>query len=112
VKGKSMDTMNARRSNRVAVNVNVDVETVLERHSGRITDLSENGAKVEGQPFAVGQKVKLTAEGAAVWGTCRWAEVDRMGIEFDTPMPEQLQSLLKSKAPANDRRKTFGRKAA
>ena len=63
-----MDTMNARRSNRVAVNVNVDVETVLERHSGRITDLSENGAKVEGQPFAVGQKVKLTAEGAAVWG--------------------------------------------
>lgn len=107
-----MDTMNARRSDRVAVNVNVDVETVLERHSGRITDLSETGAKVEGQPFAVGQKVKLSTADAAVWGTCRWAEVDRMGIEFDTPMPPQLQTLLNSKAPANDRRKTFGRKAA
>lgn len=110
-----MNTIESRRSERTSVNVKVKVETVLEKHEGRITDLSETGAKIEGHPFEVGKKVKISTEDGAVWGVCRWAEVDRMGIQFDTPMPEQLRQLLKSNMPANDtgrQRPVFGRKLA
>ena len=105
--------LHARRTARTPVDLDVDVETVLERHEGRITDLSENGAKIEGEPFAVGQRVKLTANESVMWAKVRWAEADRCGVEFETPMPEQLRSLLhKSHAANSQARPVFGRKVA
>ena len=112
-KGKAMETLQSRRAHRTPVNLEVDVETVLERHRGRITDLSENGAKIEGDPFQVGQKIKLTAEQGVMWAKVRWAEADRCGVEFETPMPEQFRRFLDSQGAANDRaRRVFGRKVA
>lgn len=108
-----MTTLQSRRAHRTNVCLDVEMETVLERHKGRITDLSENGAKIEGDPFAVGQKVKLTAEQGVLWAKVRWAEADRCGVEFETPMPEQFRNLLASQGAANDRpRAVFGRKVA
>jgi hypothetical protein len=94
----------------------VQVETVLDSAIGSITDLSETGAKVMGKPFPVGQKVKITAADKAVWAQVRWAEQDRMGVQFETPMPDELRQLLIQRTPANDaarygNRPVFGRKA-
>ena len=109
----TMITTESRRADRVNVCVDIDVETVLVRKTGTITDLSETGAKIKGQPFAVGERLKLTAGNEVCWATCRWAEQDRMGVQFDTPMPQQLRNLLSNRTPANDRaaRPVFGRKA-
>lgn len=108
-----MNTLITRRAPRTNVSLDVDVETVLERHRGRITDLSANGAKIEGQPFRVGEKVKLTAEQGVLWAKVRWAEADRCGVEFETPVPQQLRDLLDADTAANDRqRPVFGRKVA
>lgn len=99
------------RAPRIPVSLDVTVETVLDRHEGRITDLSESGAKINGEPFPVGQRVKVTAADQVIWGKVRWEEHDRMGIEFETPMPAQLQNLLNMRQPANDAvRPVFGKK--
>jgi len=108
-----MNNTSGRQSSRIGVNLNVAVETVLDRHEGRITDLSETGAKIEGAPFPVGQKVKITANDEVVWAQVRWAEHDRMGLQFETPMPNQLKMLLQGRQTANDTgRPVFGRKIA
>jgi len=110
-----MTTLQIPRAPRTAVSLDVELETVLERHRGRITDLSENGAKIEGRSFEVGQKIKVTADQGILWAKVRWAEADRCGVEFTVPMPQQFRSLLETRAAAGDgqaKRPVFGRKAA
>lgn len=107
-----MTSTDIRRAERIPVSVGVDVETVLERHAGRITDLTQNGAQIVGKPFKVGEQVKLVANDEALWAKVRWAESDRMGVQFETPMPPQLAKLLETRRPINDRGvRTFGRRA-
>ena len=80
-----------QRHKRIPVDVQVEVSTVLTNRVARITDLTEGGAKITGDPFAVGETVKITTENdAIVWATVRWAEHDRMGVQFETLIPRQL----------------------
>lgn len=102
-----------QREQRVPVNVDVIVGSALASEPGTITDLTESGAKINGSPHAVGSKVKIDAAGEAVWAKVRWAEADRMGVEFETPIPGQLRALLNMRRPANDQQApVFGRRRA
>lgn len=99
------------RPERIHVALDVTVETVLQSNPGKITDISSGGAKISCSPFPLGERVKITIGNAAVWGRVRWTEEDRMGVEFETPVPLAIAVLLRSRRPANDRsRPAFGRK--
>jgi len=103
------------RDQRVPVAINVKVESTLAVHTGTITDLTAGGAKIMGQPFAVGTLVKIELTNGAIWGRVRWSEEDRYGVQFETPMPAQLAMLLKTRTPANDRQQAvrrFGKRTA
>lgn len=100
------------RPERIHVALDATVETVLVSHPGKITDISSGGAKIFCSPFSQGERVKITIGDAAVWGRVRWTEEDRIGVEFETPVPLAIAALLRSYRPANDRgRPAFGRKA-
>ena len=68
-----MNTIEARLAERVDAQIDVEIETVLDHQAGRITNLSASGAKIEGQPFPVGQTIKIMAGGDALWAKVRWA---------------------------------------
>ena len=94
------------RQPRVEVNVDVEVSGVLSSSKGTITDLTEGGAKINCEPHAIGSKIKIDAMGGALWAKVRWAEADRMGVQFETEMPSELKTFLKQRTAANDCGKT------
>ena len=112
-----METTNRiQRAERVNVDLNVSVCTVLETRDGIITNLSESGAKISGKPFNIGEQIQIDADGSIVWARVRWTESDRMGVQFETPMPAKLRDEMnKAKFRAETampQRATFGRRAA
>ncbi len=84
-----------RHSRRIAVDIPITVSTVLETAEGAITDLTERGARIHGVALPQGTRLRIDYRGQAVFAQCRWAEVDRMGVQFlfplaDGPLHERL----------------------
>lgn len=72
-----------RQHQRTNVSLDVTVNGVLNVVEGRITDLSEGGARIEGGVIMpVRSRCEVHYGGQTVYAIVMWAEVDRMGVRF------------------------------
>ena len=72
-----------RQHIRTPVSIEVTVNGVLNVVEGRITDLSEGGARIEGGIILpIRSRCEVHYAGHTVYGIVMWAEVDRMGVRF------------------------------
>jgi hypothetical protein len=91
-----------RNRERIAVDIQIVVTTVLDSLEGTIVDLSEGGAQVVGCTLPAGSQCQIDLDGHVTFGTVRWSEEDRMGIRFpyemaDGPLFEQLEQAKAAK---------------
>ena len=78
----------ARKQHRIAVDIAVNVITVLDSCEGTIVDLTEFGAQITGTSLPKGKQFQIDFEGHTVFATVMWSEVDRMGVRFPFELHE------------------------
>lgn len=72
-----------RRQLRTPVSLDVVVNGVLNMVEGRITDLSEGGARIETMStLPVRSRCEIHYGGQTVYAVVMWTEIDRMGVRF------------------------------
>lgn len=71
-----------RSHTRTRVAIDVTVNGVLNFVEGRITDLSEGGARIEGAAMPARSRCEIHYAGQIVYAVVMWAEIDRMGVRF------------------------------
>jgi hypothetical protein len=111
----------ARSHVRTPVAIDVIVNGVLNHVDGRIGDLSEGGARIDGVSLPARSRCEIHYAGQVVYAVVMWSEHDRMGVRFpyelthgplyralelarDVPPPHPAQ-IFRSQRPA-----TFGRR--
>ena len=72
----------ARRHTRTPVAIDVIVNGVLNHVEGRIGDLSEGGARIDGVSLPARSRCEIHYGGAVVYAVVMWSEFDRMGVHF------------------------------
>lgn len=82
-------SMISRISERIECSILASICTTINSRPGMIVDVSEHGAQIKMQePYREGEKIHIDVGGHYTWGTVRWAEVDRIGVKFTTPVAE------------------------
>lgn len=71
-----------RAHKRTAVSIDVIVNGVLNHIDGRITDLSEGGARIDGVSLPARSRCEIHYGGQIVYAVVMWSEFDRMGVRF------------------------------
>ena len=71
-----------RHHKRTAVDLDIVVNGVLNHLEGRITDLSEGGARIDGASLPARSRCEIHYGGQTVYAVVMWSEVDRMGVRF------------------------------
>src|SRR3546814_10259189 len=71
-----------REHQRIAVDIDVIVNGVLNHVDGRITDLSEGGARIDGASLPARSRCEILYAGQTVYAVVMWSEFDRMGVRF------------------------------
>ena len=89
-------TQNTRRATRTKVAIDISYGTAEGNRDGQIVDISDTGACIAGTPMAVGRRIHIDHGDQRTWATVRWAEVDRMGIQFDAAANQGYEELQKS----------------
>lgn len=72
----------ARGHKRTPVSIEVTVNGVLNFVDGRITDLSEGGARIDGASMPARSRCEVHYGGAVTYAVVMWSEHDRMGVRF------------------------------
>lgn len=72
----------SRVHQRIAVDIEVIVNGVLNHVDGRISDLSEGGARIDGASLPARSRCELLYGGQTVYAVVMWSEFDRMGVRF------------------------------
>lgn len=72
----------ARGHKRTAVAIDVIVNGVLNFVDGRITDLSEGGARIDGASMPARSRCEIHFGGEVTYAVVMWSEYDRMGVRF------------------------------
>lgn len=72
----------ARGHKRTAVSIDVTVNGVLNFVDGRITDLSEGGARIDGASMPARSRCEIHYGGQVTYAVVMWSEHDRMGVRF------------------------------
>ncbi|MBB5708260.1 PilZ domain-containing protein [Sphingopyxis panaciterrulae] len=72
----------ARDHKRIAVDLDVIVNGVLNHVDGRITDLSEGGARIDGASLPARSRCEIHYGGQTIYAVVMWSEFDRMGVRF------------------------------
>ena len=72
----------ARSHVRTPVAIDVTVNGVLNHVEGRIGDLSEGGARIDGVSLPVRSRCEIHYGGEVVYAVVMWSEHDRMGVRF------------------------------
>ncbi len=86
----------ARDRKRTAVSIEVTVNGVLNFVDGRITDLSEGGARVDGASMPARSRCEIHYGGEVTYAVVMWSEFDRMGVRFPYELTHgPLYSALK-----------------
>lgn len=75
-------TPTARGHKRTAVSIDVTVNGVLNFVDGRITDLSEGGARIDGASMPARSRCEIHFGGQVTYAVVMWSEFDRMGVRF------------------------------
>ena len=75
-------TPQPRGHKRTAVSIEITVNGVLNHVDGRITDLSEGGARIDGVSLPARSRCEIHYGGAVVYAVVMWSEFDRMGVRF------------------------------
>ena len=93
-----------QRQRRTEVDIPVTVTTVLDSMGATIADLTEQGALLKGCTLEAGARVQIDYLGQTIYAQCRWAEVDRTGVQFvyplaDGPLFEQLLTTRTGRLP-------------
>lgn len=93
-----------QRRQRTTVDIPVTVTTVLDSMEAAIADLTEQGALITGCALDAGARIQIDYLGQTIYAQCRWAEVDRMGVQFvyplaDGPLFERLLVARAGRAP-------------
>ena len=86
----------ARSRQRIIVDIDIVVTTVLDSLEGTIVDLSEGGALIRGCSLPVRSQCQIGFESQTVFATVQWSEPDRMGVRFpyelvDGPLFDMLE---------------------
>ncbi len=94
----------AHQRGRIDVEIPITVTTVLDSLEASIADLSERGAQITGCSVAAGTRFQIDYMGQTIFAQCRWAEIDRMGVQFlyplvDGPLFERLMIASISQFP-------------
>ncbi|QCB54375.1 PilZ domain-containing protein [Sphingopyxis sp. PAMC25046] len=71
-----------RGHKRTPVSIDVTVNGILNFVDGRITDLSEGGARVDGASMPARSRCEIHYGGEVTYAVVMWSEVDRMGVRF------------------------------
>ncbi|HWW59046.1 MAG TPA: PilZ domain-containing protein [Sphingopyxis sp.] len=75
-------TPKARGHKRTPVSIDVTVNGVLNFVDGRITDLSEGGARIDGASMPARSRCEVHFGGQVTYAVVMWSEFDRMGVRF------------------------------
>lgn len=75
-------TPTARGHKRTDVSIEVTVNGVLNFVDGRITDLSEGGARIDGASMPARSRCEIHYGGQVTYAVVMWSEFDRMGVRF------------------------------
>jgi hypothetical protein len=67
---------------RTPVAIDVMVNGVLNYVDGRISDLSEGGARIDGASMPARSRCEIHYAGEVVYAVVMWSEFDRMGVRF------------------------------
>lgn len=78
----SFRTPVARDHKRTPVSIDVMVNGVLNFVGGRITDLSEGGARIDGASMPARSRCEVHYAGEVTYAVVMWSEPDRMGVRF------------------------------
>ncbi|WP_447752931.1 PilZ domain-containing protein [Sphingopyxis fribergensis] len=114
-------TPTARGHKRTAVSIEVTVNGVLNFVDGRVTDLSEGGARIDGASMPARSRCEIHYGGEVTYAVVMWSEFDRMGVRFPYELTHgPLYSALKRARAASmiepsqifhaSRPATFGRR--
>jgi len=72
----------ARGHKRTPVSIDVMVNGVLNFVDGRICDLSEGGARIDGASMPARSRCEIHYGGEVTYAVVMWSEFDRMGVRF------------------------------
>src|SRR3546814_18988918 len=72
----------ARGHKRTPVSIDVTVNGILNLVDGRITDLSEGGARIDGASMPARPPCEIHYSGQLIYSDVMWEENDRMGVRF------------------------------
>ena len=72
----------ARSHKRTPVSIEVMVNGVLNFVGGRIADLSEGGARIDGASMPARSRCEIHYAGEVTYAVVMWSEFDRMGVRF------------------------------
>lgn len=75
-------TPTARGHKRTPVSLDISVNGVLNFVDGRITDLSEGGARIDGASMPARSRCEIHYGGEVTYAVVMWSEFDRMGVRF------------------------------
>lgn len=114
-------TPTARSHKRTPVSIDVMVNGVLNFVDGRICDLSEGGARIDGASMPARSRCEIHYAGEVTYAIVMWSEFDRMGIRFPYELThgalhKALQSARRSAVAdtppvfMSHRPSTFGRR--
>ena len=114
-------TPTARSHKRTPVSIEVMVNGVLNFVDGRIADLSEGGARIDGTSMPARSRCEIHYAGEVTYAVVMWSECDRMGVRFPYELTHgalhrALQSarrtMVTDTPPAflNNRGAVFGRR--
>lgn len=71
-----------RGHKRTPVSIDVTVNGILNFVDGRITDLSEGGARIDGASMPARSRCEIHYGGEVTYAVVMWSEFDRMGVRF------------------------------
>ncbi|NNE88236.1 MAG: hypothetical protein HKN27_09190 [Silicimonas sp.] len=97
------------RKRRKPTNFFVTLEVNRVSFELRLTDITPEGARLQGPHEVVdGTKGVLTVRGKTFEGTLKWVDEDKIGFEFDKPLPADIYALLAhEKRPSAKRQRVF-----
>lgn len=96
-----MQAAQIERRGRISVDIPVTIISVLASTDAVMANLNEHGALIRGCALAVGASLQIDYPGQTLYAQCRWSEIDRMGVQFISPLVDGplLDWLLTDRTP-------------